>query len=235
MTPAMVTAAPAQGMRKKLLLALVVLLLIAAPLAALGALALQQRPGNAATTSASTTMQAANALFTTGQYDLAAQAYAQLVAQGHGGRALLHNLGVAQLEAGNAAAAVSALSAAQRAYPRDVNIRSALADAERLARSTAAPLVAPEGAEAGAEPLTAVTPFDEQSPAAAPGRLAQVRLEWLSGTELAIIALLLWTACAAMLLLAITAAPNSGRRQGAIVAAMLLAAVLVVALWLLTI
>ncbi len=88
---------------KRLTLALVVILLLAAPLGALGGYLLGQRTaaGGANAASGGATMEAANALYNSGQYGIAAQAYQQLVDQGYGGRALLYNRGIAQLEAGD--------------------------------------------------------------------------------------------------------------------------------------
>lgn len=233
MTPALSTRpiapapapSPAQGAHTRLLMALAVFLLLAAPLAAFVGLALQQRPSGG---DASMTMEAANALYNAGQFEVAAQAYQQLVAQGQGGRALLYNLGVAHLEAGSAAEAVDALRIAQRAYPRAVDIRSALADAERLTRSSAPPDVQVDA--------SAPAPVGAQASAAnAASRLEQVRLHWLSATEVALSALLLWALLAGLLLIAYTAPRRSGRRRIAAVAAVLVGAALVFALLLLTV
>ncbi len=241
MTPAVVTAsitpAPAGAGRTRLLVALVLLLLVAAPLIALGALVLDQRPTAANALAASTTMDAANALFASGQADLAAQAYAQLIAQGHGGKALRYNLGIAHLEAGNAEQAVDALRTAQRIFPRDGAIRSALADAQALQRSSAAlDGAALDGAAldgAALDGAAAETAAAIAQPAS--GILAQLRLEWISATEAAFAALLFWTLLAALLLVAITAPARSGRRTGALLAALLPGAGLAFALLLLTV
>ncbi len=212
----------------RLSLALVVLLLIAAPLLAVGTLLLQQRPRAADAAGAAISMEAANALYAAGQYDVAAQAYAQLLAQGYGGRALLYNQGVAYLQAGAAVEAVEALQAAQRAYPRDEVMRSALADAQRLARVTAT-LDGPASTDAEASPApAAVAPRDA-------GLLAQVRLQWLSVTESALLALLLWSLLAALLLVALTAPRRSGRRGAALFLAASAGVALVFALLLLTV
>jgi tetratricopeptide (TPR) repeat protein len=239
MTPAFAPqstpSANAQTGRTRLVLALVVLLLVAAPLVAFGVLAAQQRPRDAAAASAAMTMEAANALYASGQYDLAAQAYAQLVAQGHGGLALRYNLGVALLEAGDATAAVEALQTAQRAYPRDVTIRRTLVDAERLARGALALDTLDDVAAPDAPDAAAPIPLEPQLAAEAPGLLAEVRLQWLSTTEVALLALLLWALLAALLLVAYTAAPRSGRRRFAVAGAVLLAGALLFALALLTV
>ena len=228
LAPQTAANAPGARARARLLLALVALLLLAAPLLAVGTLALQQRPRAGDAAGAAISMEAANALYAAGQYDVAAQAYAQLLAQGYGGRALLYNQGVAYLQAGAAVEAVDALQAAQRAFPRDVAMRSALADAQRLAR-VAAPLDGPATTDAFASPSPAA-PIQRDA-----GPLAQVRTQWLSATESALIALLLWSLLAALLLVARTAPRRSGRRTTALFLATSAGVALVFALLLLTV
>ncbi len=216
MTPALTTHQNPRNAGLRLTLALVALLLLAVPVALVAETALQSRPNDAGP--ALITMEAANALYATGQYEVAAQAYQQLMEQGHGGRALLYNLSVAQLEAGFASDAVESLRTARRAYPRDADIRTALADAERMQRMALAP-----DAQA-----------DAAAPAAKAGILANIRLHWISATETAIAALLLWTLLAALLLIAYATPRGSGRRRLAGLSAIIAGGALVFALLLLT-
>ena len=204
-------AGPATAPRSLRLLLSVLLLL--APLALLAGLLLDRFTGDE---QAVTTMVAANALYTGGQYDLAAQAYAQLQAQGLGGQALLYNHGQALLHAGRSAEAAAILEHARALYPREEAIRLALAEAQRM-----------DAGQAAAVPVDLV-------PAAVPlSTLARLRTDWVAADELAAFALLLWTGCAALVLAAVRSPRRATRRLatvGAAAAGFLLAATLLLLL-----
>lgn len=188
-------------------------LLLLAPVALLAGLLLDRFTGDE---QAVTTMVAANALYTGGQYDLAAQAYAQLQAQGRGGQALLYNHGLALLYAGRSAEADALLQRARALYPRDESIRLALAEARRM-----------DAGQAAAAPV-------ELAPAVMPvPGLARLRADWVAADELAALALLLWTGCAALVLAAVRAPRLATRRLaaiGAVAAGLLLSAALLLLL-----
>lgn len=194
-------------------------LLLAAPLTLLLSLVL---PAGAGSEQPVTAMVAANALYAGGQFDLAAQAYAQLEAQGLGGQALLYNHGLALIEAGRAEEAIEALQRASAQYPRDDDIRAALAEAERL---EAAQLQAQS-----AGPVAAAVAPAGPEPAVPPRMLAErVRQSWLAADELAVLALLCWTGTAALLVTSMRAA-GTGTRSLAAAGAVLFGLLMIAAL-----
>lgn len=171
-----------QGARRGLGLLISVLLLVA-PLALLASYLLPRlQPDDQAVAG----MVAANALYSGGQFELAARAYAQLGEQGFGGEALLHNHGLALLHAGRVDEAVAAWRHAQEQHPRSTAIRAALAEAEALQTS--------EASLAPAE-LAPLPP--------ASGPLQEVRARWIARDEAAVLALLAWTVTAALLVVSI--------------------------------
>ena len=120
---------------------------------------------------ASDTMLTANQLYETGQFDLAAQAYQQLVDQGYTDSALYYNLGNAYFKQGEYGRSILNYRRAEQLAPRDTDIDLNLS----LARAQ----VVDQLAEAG----------DSPGPI---GTLAAASQSLFTLNELAVIALIIW-------------------------------------------
>jgi tetratricopeptide (TPR) repeat protein len=130
---------------------------------------------------------AANQLYETGQYALAAQAYQQLVDQGYADSALFYNLGNANYKQGDLGRAILNYRRAERLAPRDEDIQANL----ELARGQIANPV--EQMDGQKSLLIQVAGFTRN---------------WLTLNELALLALGLW------ILLALLMMAFSSSRQG---------------------
>lgn len=173
-------------------------LVLLAPVAAAASLWLRQTGGPIAAPEA---MEAAQSLYNRGDVAMAAQGWQQLADQGVGGKALYYNLGIARLQLGEAARAVETLRAAQALWPRDVQIRTALEQAQQALRA--------QGASGGAGEAT---PKGLPAPTVA----ERFRQRYLSATELALAALVAWAFVSWMAVLALRARTRALRgRAGA--------------------
>jgi tetratricopeptide (TPR) repeat protein len=117
---------------------------------------------------------AANNLYTTGQYPLAQQAYRQMQSQGVESVELLYNLALTQLQLNDGLGAVETLQQAQRLAPRDARILALLDHAESIAAGQGATI-----------------------------SLADAPLLPLQQSEIALVALILWTVAGALAVMGI--------------------------------
>ncbi len=126
---------------------LLVVILVIGPLLAVGGVFIQRR---SADEQARIAFSAANNLYATGQYELAQQAYQQMLNQGVESVELLYNLALTQIQRSDGIGAVQTLQEAQEVAPRDTRVTNLLARAETLAASQGAIL---PPAETSALPL----------------------------------------------------------------------------------
>lgn len=114
---------------------LLVVLLVIGPLLAVGGVFIQRR---SADEQARIAFSAANNLYATGQYELAQQAYQQMLNQGVESTELLYNLALTQIQRSDGIGAVQTLQQAQQSAPRDARISDLLTRAETLASTQGA-------------------------------------------------------------------------------------------------
>lgn len=119
---------------------------------------------------------AANNLYTMGQYSLAQQAYRQMQSQDVESVELLYNLALTQLQLDDGIGAVETLQRAQRLDPRDARIVALMDHAESIAAGQGATL-----------------------------SLANAPLLPMQQSEVALVALILWTVAGALAVMGILA------------------------------
>lgn len=159
--------------------------LLSAPLLARAA-------STATTTAIPTAVAAAEQLYAQRDYALAATSYRQLADQGIADGRLYFNMGLAYQQADDLGNALWSARAAQQLTPRDADVRALLAGIQKaIAEQT------PAISSAGAASL--------------PTTLAATVQQWLTGDELAGLALGAWTLFALLLVVAMLAIP--GRLQ----------------------
>ena len=155
--------------------------LFLAACAALLLTGLWARPAGAQTAPAvEQTLATAGQLYANGQYELAAQAYQQIIDQGYADSVLYYNMGVAYSLQGDLGRALWSLRSAQELTPRDPEIRAALKQTR-----------------------TQLAEINDVTTTATPtllGRTADASKWALSINELAVTTLGLWLALALLLL-----------------------------------
>jgi len=142
--------------------------------------------------SAGATMQVANQVYESGQFEQAVQAYEQLVAQGYEDSVLFYNLGNAYYKQGDYGRAILNYRRAQRLGPRDADIEANLA----LARAQA------------------VDQFEGENHANLLSQVGRAVQDWFSFDELAMAALGAWILFVLLLILVGSARAGTIWRRG---------------------